>query len=68
MHTSPVHGREKQDDGLSPPESWHAYLADGPVAPGDFMDEILDLPVQERGRRLTGGHLASRRKRDRSVR
>jgi hypothetical protein len=68
MRTLPVRGREKQADGRSLPESWNAYLAEGPVAPGDFMDEVADLPVQERGRRPAGGRLASHRKRDRAVR
>ena len=35
---------------LSPrPSSWDAFLADGPVAPADFMPGMDDLPLQERG-------------------
>ncbi len=34
---------------LSPrPQSWANYLSTGQVAPDDFMDEVEDLPVQER--------------------
>jgi len=34
---------------LSPhPYSWTDYLANGPVAPADFMSQVDDLPVQER--------------------
>ena len=34
---------------LSPrPSDWEDYLAEGPVAPSDFMFGIDDLPVQER--------------------
>lgn len=34
---------------LSPrPQDWSAYLASGPVASGEFMEGIEDLPVQER--------------------
>jgi len=34
---------------LSPrPENWSAYLSSGPVASKEFMDDIEDLPVQER--------------------
>jgi antitoxin VapB len=36
---------------LSPhPTDWSSYLADAPVASPSFMDEIQDLPVQERKR------------------
>jgi antitoxin VapB len=28
------------------PLNWSAYLADGPVAPADFMAGVEDLPVQ----------------------
>lgn len=34
---------------LSPrPDDWDDYLANGAVAPSDFMDGIEDLPIQER--------------------
>lgn len=34
---------------LSPkPTDWSSYLANGPVASEAFMEEIEDLPVQER--------------------
>jgi antitoxin VapB len=34
---------------LSPrPFNWTSYLADAPVASANFMEEIEDLPVQER--------------------
>ncbi|MEZ5605418.1 MAG: hypothetical protein R3E41_14730 [Burkholderiaceae bacterium] len=39
----------KAKDVLSPrPSSWHAYLAEGPAAPDDFMEGVEDLPLQER--------------------
>jgi antitoxin VapB len=41
--------REGESIVLSPrPSSWHAYLAEGPVAPNDFMEGVEDLPLQER--------------------
>jgi antitoxin VapB len=34
---------------LSPkPESWAEYLASGPRAAPDFMEGVVDLPVQHR--------------------
>jgi antitoxin VapB len=34
---------------LSPrPADWEPYLSSGPVASEDFMEEVEDLPVQER--------------------
>jgi antitoxin VapB len=34
---------------LSPrPLSWSSYLAEGPVASASFMENVQDLPVQER--------------------
>ncbi|MFC5860984.1 antitoxin [Acidicapsa dinghuensis] len=34
---------------LSPrPNDWSEYLATGPVASEDFMENVEDLPVQER--------------------
>jgi len=36
---------------LSPrPFDWTSYLAEGPVASANFMEDIADLPVQERER------------------
>lgn len=41
--------REGEKIILSPrPSSWNEYLAEGTVAPSDFMVDIEDLPVQER--------------------
>ena len=41
--------REGDDIILSPrPTDWSAYLAEAPVASDNFMDEVEDLPVQER--------------------
>ena len=35
---------------LSPrPPDWGAFLDSGLVAPADFMDDVDDLPLQERG-------------------
>jgi antitoxin VapB len=34
---------------LSPrPNDWSAYLDSGPVAPEDYMENVEDMPVQER--------------------
>ena len=42
--------REGDDVILSPrPPDWSAYLADGPKASADFMNDVEELPVQERG-------------------
>lgn len=36
---------------LSPrPLDWSAYLAEGPVASGNFMQDVEKLPVRERER------------------
>lgn len=41
--------REGSDVVLSPrPFDWSAYLADAPAASASYMDEVEDLPVQER--------------------
>ena len=43
--------KEGSDVILSPrPLDWSAYLAEGPVASGSFMQGIEELPVQERER------------------
>lgn len=41
--------KEGSDVVLSPrPFEWSPYLAEGPVASATFMEDIEDLPVQER--------------------
>jgi antitoxin VapB len=41
--------KEGSDVILSPrPTDWSSYLANGPVASEGFMEEVEDLPVQER--------------------
>lgn len=41
--------KDGEDVVLSPrPRDWSAYLAAGPVASNEFMEDIEDLPVQER--------------------
>ena len=41
--------REGSDVVLSPrPSDWSSYLAEAPVASPNFMDDVEDLPVQER--------------------
>ena len=41
--------REGEDVILSPrPADWDSYLESGPVASDAFMDNVEDLPVQER--------------------
>jgi len=41
--------KEGSDVVLSPrPFDWTSYLADGPVASVKFMEDVEDLPVQER--------------------
>ncbi len=41
--------REGEKIILSPrPANWDDYLAHGAVAPADFMEDIEDLPLQER--------------------
>lgn len=43
--------KEGSDVILSPkPVDWSSYLANGPVASDQFMEEVADLPVQERER------------------
>ena len=38
-----------EDVILSPrPKDWDAYLENGPVASDAFMENVTDLPVQER--------------------
>ncbi|MDA1184081.1 MAG: type II toxin-antitoxin system VapB family antitoxin [Acidobacteria bacterium] len=41
--------KEGEDVILSPrPADWDSYLENGPVASDGFMDNVEDLPVQER--------------------
>ncbi|MGA8838389.1 MAG: type II toxin-antitoxin system VapB family antitoxin [Candidatus Sulfotelmatobacter sp.] len=41
--------KEGSDVVLSPrPTAWSSYLADAPVASPSFMENIEDLPVQDR--------------------
>ena len=41
--------KEGSDVVLSPrPVDWSAYLAEGPVASEDFMQDVEKLPIQER--------------------
>jgi antitoxin VapB len=41
--------REGSEVVLSPrPFDWTSYVAEGPVASATFMDDVEDLPVQER--------------------
>jgi antitoxin VapB len=42
--------KEGEDVILSPkPRDWRDYFASAPLASDEFMSEIEDLPVQERG-------------------
>jgi antitoxin VapB len=41
--------KEGEDVILSPrPSDWRAYLEGGPIASDAFMEDVEDLPVQER--------------------
>ena len=41
--------KEGEEVILSPrPSNWDAYLETAPVASDDFMEDVDDLPVQER--------------------
>ena len=41
--------KEGEEVILSPrPADWSDYLAHGPIASSDFMENVEDLPVQER--------------------
>lgn len=48
--TTEVFIRRQGDDVVLSvrPEDWSEYLTTGPVASAEFMQEIDDLPVQER--------------------
>jgi antitoxin VapB len=50
VRASELYIRRSGDDIiLSPrPTDWSAYLENGPVASPTFMDNVEDLPVQER--------------------
>ena len=51
FHSKEVFIRKVGDEViLSPrPVDWSSYLATGPVASLEFMEDVEDLPVQERG-------------------
>ena len=43
--------KEGSDVVLSPrPEDWMSYLSEAPIASASFMENVEDLPVQERKR------------------
>ena len=43
--------KEGSDVVLSPrPTDWSSYLSEAPIASGSFMENVEDLPVQERKR------------------
>ena len=48
--TAEVFIRKQGDEVIlsARPEDWSDYLASGPVASDEFMQNIDDLPVQER--------------------
>lgn len=48
--TSEVFIRKQGDEVIlsARPREWHDYLASGPTASKEFMEEFDDLPVQER--------------------
>jgi len=50
--TREVYIRKEGDEViLSPrPVDWSAYLAEGPAASAEFMNDVEDLPMQERAR------------------
>lgn len=52
FNTDEVFIRKEGDEViLSPrPSNWRAYLEDGPIASDRFMEDVEDLPVQERER------------------
>jgi len=52
FNTPEVFIRRQGDDVIlsARPMDWSAYLASGPVASKEFMEEVDDLTVQERDR------------------
>jgi antitoxin VapB len=48
--TSEVFIRHQGDDVVlsARPADWSSYLSQGPTASSGFMDDVEDLPVQER--------------------
>ena len=50
FNTLEVFIRRQGDDVIlsARPMDWSAYLASGPIASREFMDEVDELPVQER--------------------
>jgi antitoxin VapB len=51
FRTREVFIRKEGDEVILSPRAvdWSEYLADGPAASADFMDNIEDMPPQERG-------------------
>jgi antitoxin VapB len=50
FNTPEVFIRRQGDDVIlsARPMDWSAYIASGPVASREFMEEVDELPVQER--------------------
>jgi antitoxin VapB len=50
FNTSEVFIRRQGEDIVlsARPKDWSSYLSSSPTASGDFMNDIEDLPVQER--------------------
>jgi antitoxin VapB len=48
--TSEVFIRKQGDEVVlsARPQDWSAYFATGPVASNEFMENVEDLPIQER--------------------
>ena len=48
--TTEVFIRKQGDEVIltARPKDWSAYLSSGPVASPEFMEDVEDLPVQER--------------------
>ena len=48
--TAEVYIRKEGDDVVlsARPSDWSAYLASGPVASNEYMNDVEDLPMQER--------------------
>jgi len=48
--TTEVFIRKQGDEVIlsTRPENWSAYLTKGPIASPEYMEDVEDLPVQER--------------------
>ena len=48
--TTEVFIRKQGDEVIlsTRPENWSAYLTTGPIASPEYMEDVEDLPVQER--------------------